>query len=144
MDEQIGLKLDGEIVKLLDKLESLNPNEEAYHKVSDELKQLYLIRIDGLKAEWDYSEKREKRIVDSGRADEEVRIKEFEGALKRDQFDDQKKDRWIRVSIAGVELILPLVVYAIQFRSGMIFEKTGTFTSDTMKRHLRFLNPFRK
>lgn len=144
MDEQIGTKLDEEIVRLQNKLKSMTPGAKEYQEVTEELRLLYQMRLEGVKAEWDYDEKRERRITEAGRADEDLRIREHEEALKRDQFDEQKKDRWIRVGIAGVELIVPMIFYGVWMARGFKFETTGTYTSNTFKGLWNRFKPFKK
>jgi hypothetical protein len=144
MDEQIGMNFEEEIIRLQKVLNTLKPGTEEYQKVNDELKKQYQMHLDGLKTEWDYDEKREKRINEAGRADEDLRIREHDEALKRDQFDEQKKDRWIRVIIAGVELVVPMVFYGVWMRRGFKFETTGTYTSNTFKGLWNRFRPFNK
>lgn len=144
MDEEITKKLEDQIVRVEEELEGLTPGSKDYAEVANNLKLLYQLRLDGVKAEWDYDEKREKRINEAGRADEELRLREHEEALRRDQFDDQKKDRWIRVIVAGVELVVPMIFYGVWMARGFKFETTGTYTSSTFKGLWNRFKPFKK
>lgn len=137
MDEQIGLKLEEEIVRVEDRLKNLTPGSKEYSEVAEALNLLYKTRLEEVKNEYDYSEKREKRIIDAGRADEDLRIREHEAALKRDQFDDARKDRWVRIVVAGVELFVPMLFYGFWMAVGFKFETGGTF-------YLRHLQGFEK
>lgn len=46
---------------------------------------------------------------------------------------EKKKDRWIRVGIAGAEITVPLVVYSILWKQGLRFERDGYVSSNSVK-----------
>lgn len=42
----------------------------------------------------------------------------------------------ITTALESVAIIIPIVVYTIQFKQGLKFEETGSFSSTTMRNHL--------
>lgn len=139
MNEQATQMLDEEIIRLETKLKTMEIGSEGYTKVSDLLKDLYRMRIDHAKAEWDYDEKREKRLYDSGRADEDLRLREKEAELKRKQ---NKTETWLKViqlawdaaKFVGGSTLLTLMCLA-----GFKFEETGVIASKTFGRLIEFV-----
>lgn len=144
MDEHIGVKFDEEILRLQNKLKTLTPGAKEYQEVTEELETLTKIRLDCVKAEWEYDEKREKRLFEIGHAEEELRLREHEQKLKLEQFDDQKKDRWVKIVIAGVELLVPSVLGCIWMAKGFKFESEGVYSSKTFQTLWSKINPFKK
>ncbi|MEG1523884.1 MAG: hypothetical protein RR475_02535 [Clostridia bacterium] len=69
---------------------------------------------------------------------------ERELKLKGQQLSEQVKDRWIKVAIAGAELIIPLIFYAVWIGLGLKFEETGSFTSTTFRGFFSRLKPTKK
>ena len=51
----------------------------------------------------------------------------------KEQLNEQKKDRCVKIGIAAAEIVLPLIFYAVWMRKGLKFEETGSFTSGTFK-----------
>lgn len=74
-----------------------------------------------------------------GNIDKLCRIKvemdkiEKDAKEKRVQLEEAKKDRWIKIGLTTMEVILPLGFYGIWMRKGFKFEETGAFTSTTFK-----------
>ena len=46
---------------------------------------------------------------------------------------EQKIDRYMRIAVAGVELVLPLMFYGIWMRRGFKFEESGVYSSTTFR-----------
>lgn len=144
MDEKIGSGLEKEILRVEEELKKLTPGTEEYAKVADMLKLLHQTRLEGVKVELDFDDRRSQHQIANGRADEDLRIREHEARLREDQFEDQKKERWIKVVIAGLELFVPIVFYSVWMKKGLKFESTGTFTSGTFRNLWSRFRPFAK
>ena len=46
---------------------------------------------------------------------------------------EAKKDRLVKIGIAGAEIFVPVIVYVACFKMGLSFEKTGTLCSSFFK-----------
>ena len=64
--------------------------------------------------------------------------------FKRKQLEEQVKDRYFRIGIAAVEIVLPLIFYAVWMHKGFKFEETGTYTSTTFRGLFNRFKPTRK
>ena len=146
MDERIPEQIDNEVIRYLEELKDLEPGTEEYKNVMNALERLYNLRLDYDRVDLDYRAKREKIQLDSGRNDEELRLKEMEAenALEKDQQD--RKQYWIKMAVEGGIALLNIVILVSQFNKGFKFEKDGTLTSTTFKefRQRAFGNLFRK
>lgn len=129
LGDQIKTEIEG--------LAELKPGSDEKSKAVEDLAKLYRLKIDEMKANLDYLDRRQRRILEgkNHRADE---------ALKQQQLDNEKKsneigrkleerDRYVKIGIAAAELVLPLMFYAFWMRKGLEFEKDGTFTSTTFR-----------
>ena len=119
MDKEIEELLREEIKSEIEGLSDLESGSEEKMKAVKCISELYKLKIDEDKALVDAIDKEERR--------------KSEDSLKSVELDDHKKDRWIRICIAGAELVLPLIFYAVWMRRGLKFEETGTFTSTTFR-----------
>ncbi len=57
------------------------------------------------------------------------------------QRKESRKDRIVRIIIAGVELIVPLIFYGAWMKEGFKFEENGSFTSSTFRNFWGRLKP---
>lgn len=129
MDEQTATKLDEEIIRIENKLKTMEIGSEEHVKVANLLKGLYQIRVEHAKAEWDYEEKREKRLYDNGRTDEDLRIREEEAKLKCDQSKNEKLLQVIRLALDACKIVGSAILMVLLCLAGFKLEETGSFTS---------------
>lgn len=52
---------------------------------------------------------------------------------KNEDRQEAKKDRLVKIGIAGAEILVPVMVYVACFKMGLSFEKTGTLCSSFFK-----------
>lgn len=134
---------------------SLSPEDEKKSKAIQHLADLHKLRIDEIKAKTDADEKRLRRAMDSKQHRAELTLKERqadgdeaaranEEQFKQHQLNDQVLDRYVKIGVATVELVLPLVFYGVWMKRGLKFEETGTFTSQTFKNLFNRFKPTRK
>ena len=57
------------------------------------------------------------------------------------QLEESRIDRWVKIGIAGAELLVPLTFYGIWLWTGFKFEETGTYVSPTFKHLIKFFKP---
>lgn len=146
MNEKIPNMLDEELIRDLERLKSLDPEDKEYRDALESIQKLHGMRLDSEKVELDYAAKREKTQLDSGREDEALRLKEAEEKRMQDQALAERKEFWIKlVADAGI-LVINLAFFAIQYRRGFRFEQTGSLTSSTFKevRQKAFANMFKR
>lgn len=119
MDKEIDELLAEEIRNEIEGLSDFESGSEEKLKAIKGIAELYKLKIDEYRASAEAIDKEERR--------------KSEDSLKSVEIDDNKKDRLIRVCLAGAELVLPLIFYAVWMRRGLKFEETGTFTSTTFR-----------
>ncbi|MCD7860970.1 MAG: hypothetical protein LUG25_03555 [Oscillospiraceae bacterium] len=119
--------LEEAIERSFEDLKNLDAGSEERKTAVEDLAKLYRLKID------------------ENKADDEVALKETEQDLARQTKDDdrkeQRREHWVRVGIAGGEIILPLAFYAFWLQSGFKFEETGVFTSPTFKGLTKWFKP---
>ncbi len=64
---------------------------------------------------------------------------EREEQSQKEQLAEQKKDRYVRIGIAAAELMVPLVFFAKIYQMRYDLDKDGTFTVQTLKNLIRFV-----
>lgn len=119
MDKEIDELLDEEIRNEIEGLSDFESGSEEKLKAIKGIAELYKLKIDEYRASAEAIDKEERR--------------KSEDSLKSVELDDNKKDRLIKMCLAGAELVLPLIFYAVWMRRGLKFEETGTFTSTTFR-----------
>lgn len=119
MDKEIDELLDEEIRNEIERLSYFESGSEEKLKAIKGIAELYKLKIDEYRASAEAIDKEERRKSEDG--------------LKSVELDDNKKDRLIKMCLAGAELVLPLIFYAVWMRRGLKFEETGTFTSTTFR-----------
>ena len=90
-----------------------------------------------------------KMILDDEKANVEQDLAyykmELEQARAAQEVKDKKIDRWINISVKGVEIAVPTMVYIYLYNKGLKFEQTGMISSGSMRNLLQKIpNPFRK
>lgn len=133
MDEHIPEKVDEEIIRNLEKLKSMDPDDKEYKDTLEAITRLHDMRLEYDKVDLDYRAKREKLQLDSGRSDEELRLKEAEEERLQEQARREKKEFIIKMAVDGGVAIVNLLFIAAWFHKGLKFEQNGMLTSTTFK-----------
>lgn len=60
---------------------------------------------------------------------DKTEIRENDKVLKEQQFEDEKKDRWVRNAISTAGVVLPILVTIWGTKVSLEFEKEGTITT---------------
>lgn len=121
MNNQILKMLNEEIQKSLEELEYLTDAEERERAIKN-IAALHELRM-----------QEEKITSDAYEFDEKNERAKEENKLKEKQVSESKKDKYIRLVVCGVEVIVPIIFYASWLKKGFKFEETGTFTSSTFR-----------
>ena len=130
MDEAtIKEMLEEVIVYEIETIKRLESGSEEKSKAIKDLDTLYRLRNDENKINWEYDDKYCRREMDITNREKDV---EIENAKTM----ELRKDRYIRICIAGAELIIPLIFYGIWMSKGFRFEESGTFSSFTFRNFL--------
>jgi hypothetical protein len=130
MNEEIRDLLGEEIKTEIRNLSTLEAGSKEKSKAIEDLAKLYRLRIEETRNEWDFNEKYESRDSDI--------------QFKKDQLREQVKDRYFRLGVEAVSIILPLMFYATWMKRGFRFEETGTFTSTTFRGLFNRFKPTKK
>ena len=153
--EQLKDLLSEEIKTQIQDLSKLNPGSAEKSKAVDDLATLYKLKIDETKMELDFDEKqarrkmdKENRLKDDALKEQQLKdensVRERDELIRKEQFAEQVKDRYIRLGIAAAEIILPLIFYSKWMKKGFKFEETGTFTSTTFRGLFNRFKPTKK
>jgi hypothetical protein len=118
MNEEIRDLLGEEIKTEIRNLSTLEAGSKEKSKAIEDLAKLYRLRID------------------------ETRNEDIQ--FKKDQLREQVKDRYFRLGVEAVSIILPLMFYATWMKRGFRFEETGTFTSTTFRGLFSRFKPTKK
>ena len=138
MDEAtIKEMLEEVIVYEIETIKRLESGSEEKSKAIKDLDTLYRLRNDENKINWEYDDKYCRREMDIANREKDV---EIENAKTM----ELRKDRCIRICIAGAELIIPLIFYGIWMSKGFRFEESGTFSSFTFRNLLSRIKPNKK
>lgn len=116
MNNQNKEKLNEAIKKLMDDLETLDAGcEERARAVKD------------LETLWNMSIESEKMDLD----------------IRKDVREQSEsiKDRYVKLIITGVEVLVPIAFYSVWMALGLNFEKTGCITSAVFKGLIHFFRP---
>ena len=122
---EIKTLLDDVIETELANLRTLPSGNEERAKAIRDLAALHKLRIEEIRAQADVDEKSERREMDGRQRREEE--------LQNRQLREQKIDRYVRIAVAGAELVLPLMFYGIWMRRGFKFEESGVYSSTTFR-----------
>lgn len=137
MNEDIILMLDEQVKAEIEGLASLQLGSKEHTEAIKSIGELYRLRIDDSEAAMKYNKE-----ID----DDEFRKKEAEKEeeSRKVQLAEQKKDRVVKIAIAGAELFIPLMFFAKIYQMGYDLEKDGTFTVQTLKNLIRFIKPTKR
>lgn len=134
---EIKTLLDDVIETELANLRTLPSGNEERAKAIRDLTALHKLRIEEIRAQADVDEKSERREMDGRQRREELACKDADRAreeeLQNRQLREQKIDRYVRIAVAGAELVLPLMFYGIWMRRGFKFEESGVYSSTTFR-----------
>lgn len=134
---EIKTLLDDVIETELANLRTLPSGNEERAKAIRDLAALHKLRIEEIRAQADVDEKSERREMDGRQRREELACEDADRAreeeLQNRQLREQKIDRYVRIAVAGAELVLPLMFYGIWMRRGFKFEESGVYSSTTFR-----------
>lgn len=137
MNEELIMMLDEAIKAGIEKLGSLEYGSEEYSEMVEDLTKLYKLRIEDSKVATEYNKELDN--------DDFRRVQmEKEEQARKEQLTEQRIDRCVRVGIATVELIVPIIFYNLWMKRGFKFEETGSFTSTTFKGLINRFRPTKK
>lgn len=137
MNEELMAMLDETIRAGIEELSSINPESKEYSDAVENLAKLYKLRIEDSKAAMEYNKE-----IDNDQFRKEQMEKEEQA--RKEQLAEQRIDRYVRIGIAVIELITPIIFYDIWMRRGFEFEKTDSFTSMTFKGLINRFRPTKK
>ncbi|MCM1363446.1 MAG: hypothetical protein NC215_00480 [Ruminococcus sp.] len=144
MSDEIKNLLEEEIKTEIQGLKSSQTDAKEQKEAMDKLATLHRLYVEECKMESEIEDKREKRDMDNRKIEIDDINHINEENLKRDQIKEQRRDRFVKVGIAGAELILPLIFYGVWMKRGLKFEETGSFTSATFKGLFNRFRPTKK
>ena len=129
--------LDDVIETEIQNLKRFSPDAEGKADAIRDLAALHKLRIEEIKAHTDAEEKAQRREMDSEQRKAELASKDTDRnrdeELQACQLREQKIDRYVRVGVAAVELMAPLVFYGIWMKRGFTFEESGVYSSTTFR-----------
>lgn len=137
MNEDLIILLDEEIRAEIEGLSNLIPGSKEHLDAVESLTKLYKLRIEDSRAAMEYN----KEIDDDQFRQNQM---EKDAESQKEELAEQRIDRLVRMGIAGLELIVPIVFYNIWMKRGFKFEETGTFTSTTFKNLINRFRPTNK
>ena len=136
MDELMVL-LDEEIKKEMTDLGSFTTGSKEKSDATKNVAELLKLRTEATKVITEAAEKQERlRGEDADRERDEV--------FKQQQLRDQAVERYVKIGIAAIELILPLAFYGRWMKKGFKFEESGSFTSTTFRNLFSRFKPTKK
>jgi len=134
---EIKTLLDDVIETEIQNLKRFSPDDEGKADAIRDLAALHKLRIEEIKAHTDAEEKAQRREMDSEQRKAELASKDTDRnrdeELQACQLREQKIDRYVRVGVAAVELMAPLVFYGIWMKRGFKFEESGVYSSTTFR-----------
>lgn len=134
---EIKTLLDDVIEMEIQNLKRFSPDDEGKADAIRDLAALHKLRIEEIKAHTDAEEKAQRREMDSEQRKAELASKDTDRnrdeELQACQLREQKIDRYVRVGVAAVELMAPLVFYGIWMKRGFKFEESGVYSSTTFR-----------
>lgn len=134
---EIKTLLDDVIETEIRNLKQFSSDDEGKADAIRDLAALHKLRIEEIKAQTDAEEKAQRREMDSEQRKAELASKDTDRIrdeeLQKCQLREQKIDRYVRVGVAAVELMAPLVFYGIWMKRGFKFEESGVYSSTTFR-----------
>ena len=150
--EEIKDLFGQELLSQIENLSNLSPGSQEHSAAVKSVNEMYKLRIEELKAEWEYSEKFDRREMEEKHLKKEEELKEkqlksdeefktnqlkSDEDFKKKQIEEMKSERYFKY---GVEVALAIggwVFFNCQTNKGYRFEQTGTILSHTFKNVLR-------
>lgn len=130
MGEENRRLLEEEIKSKMEYLNTLNPESQEYTTVLINLSKLYNLKLEEDKIVYDCVDK--------------IRKCENEKNFKQAQQRDAVIDRYVRIAIAGIELLVPLIFYNVWMNKGFKFEEKGYINSYTFRNLFSRIKPTKK
>ena len=145
--EEIKNLLGSELKSQIENLSGLTPGSMEHSNAVESVKKLYSLRIEELKAEWEYSERFDRREMEDAhlKREDELKEKQFksEEEYKKKQIDEMRLERYFKYGVEVTLAIAGWVFFNHQTNKGYRFEQTGTILSQTFKSVLRGIKPRR-
>lgn len=123
MNERIREELEERILNDFEKLKSESLDEKKRSEIMEDLNRLYRLKLEEDKNDMEWEKHCKKQEANA------------------ETINENKIDRWVKIGIAGAELVLPLAFYAFWMGKGFKFEETGTYSSPTFKGLIKFFKP---
>ena len=145
--EEIKNLLGSELKGQIEKLSNLTPGSKEHSEAVESVNKLYRLKIDELKAEWEYSEKFDRREMDEAhlKREDELKEKQFKSdeEFKKKQIDEMRFERYFKYCVEVALAVGGWVFFNHQTNKGYRFEQTGTILSHTFRNILHGIKPRR-
>lgn len=102
---------------------------EKRKAIMEDIKELYKLKIEEDKADLDYDDKYNRRLMEHDHFETECKIKEKELKLKEKQNRDQKILGWITAGVTLGNLLIGVFAYNKWDKRHLFFEEHGTQTT---------------
>lgn len=135
--------LEEVITELLSNLEDAEIGEDRNDAVNN-LVSLYKLKIEEEKLDVDSDDRYYRRQSEDEDRKEDLRLKQEDLNVKHNQLNEQKIDRIVNAAMMLGTTLIGVFAYNSWYRTGLEFEKTGTFTSPMMRNLLSKMLPGKK
>lgn len=135
--------LEEVITELLSNLEDAEIGEDRNDAVNN-LVSLYKLKIEEEKLDVDSDDRYYRRQSEDEDRKEDLRLKQEDLNVKQSQLNEQKIDRIVNAAMMLGTTLIGVFAYNSWYRTGLEFEKTGTFTSPMMRNLLSKMLPGKK
>lgn len=137
MKKELAEKLDVEISDAISELSGMSIKDEKYSTAADNLQRLCRIQLD-------QDRFYEENKMRNSQLTKEISFHVDENKLKKEQFSEQKKEKWFRVGLTVFEVCVPIAFYSIWMHKGLEFEKNGNLTSPVFRNLWSKFKPTKK
>lgn len=134
MEDMTRSLLESEIESMFDDLSNLDAGSKEKSSAINDVVNLYKLKIEENKSNWEFDEKYEQRIMD----DEHH---QHDNELKEKQLRTQNMDRWINIGLQVGLTLVSIIAYDRWYRRGLKFEETGTISSPMTRNLLSKMLP---
>lgn len=131
--QNVSEMLNDEIADLFKALQELEAGTEEYNKVINDLNTLYRLRNDENKIEYEADENYNRRVM-------EDKASEREETVREQQREDTKWDRWIKIGLGVLGVVVPLGFYNSWYKRGYYFEENGAQMSTTFREARNYIS----
>lgn len=131
--QNVSEMLNDEIADLFEALQELEAGTEEYNKVINDLNTLYRLRNDENKIEYEADENYNRRVM-------EDKASEREETVREQQREDTKWDRWIKIGLGVLGVVVPLGFYNSWYKRGYYFEENGAQMSTTFREARNYIS----